>query len=492
MTAMDTVEIFPWNENLETGLPEIDAQHRRLVQLLNLLASHIAYLTDLPALDNIFDELADYAVYHFSSEEAVWHEFLTGDQWEKGHRTLHQDFVTEVQRLKAEGSNKPSEEVAEEVLSFLCHWLAFHILDSDKRMAKAVLAVRDGCSVEEAKQRAELGMSGAVKVLVETVLSMYETLSNRTLHLMKEIIARQKAEAKLRLAANVFDHTLESIGIVDPDGIIVEANPAFCASTGLSYDDVIGQPLSRFKTSLGDEAAFVWAAAEQSGHWSGELSSRSSSGALYHEWLTLSAVRNEQGALVNYVAVFSNVEQLLKRERILEHMANHDGLTGLPNRLLLADRMELALATAERQGERLAVCFVDLDGFKPINDAFGHATGDQVLKIVAERLKALLRGSDTVARMGGDEFVILVGGLKQAGDCQAFLERLQQTIDSPIPVANGIVRVSASIGVSVFPHDGSDADELLKHADEAMYLAKRAGKARFVLYSGKESADVRD
>lgn len=481
---MDTVQIFPWNENLETGLPQIDEQHRRLVQLLNLLAGHVAYRADLPTLTSIFDDLAQYAVYHFTSEEAVWHKFLPGDAWETEHTAMHRDFVAEVQRLRAEAVSKATEEVVEDVLAFLCHWLAFHILDSDKRMAKAVLAMRAGSSVDEAKLQAERGMSGAVKVLVETVLGMYETLSSRTLQLMKEIIARQKVEAKLRLAANVFDNTLESICIVDVDGFIVEANPAFCQVSQLPYEQVLGQALAVLKTGLGDEqvSAPIWQMVKQAGHWSGELWSRAASGEPYVEWLTLSAVRNEQGNLVNYVAVFSNVGQLLLRTQNMEHMANHDALTGLPNRLLLLDRLELALANAERLGESLAVCFLDLDGFKPINDFFGHAAGDEVLKVLSLRLKGLLRGNDTVARLGGDEFVILLGGLRQLEDCRAFLDRVLATIKQPIEVVGGVAQVSASIGVGFYPNDGSHADELLQHADEAMYQAKSAGKSRYQLY----------
>jgi diguanylate cyclase (GGDEF)-like protein len=193
-------------------------------------------------------------------------------------------------------------------------------------------------------------------------------------------------------------------------------------------------------------------------------------------------VHNEQGELVNYVAVFSNVGQLLEREQAMKHMANHDILTGLPNRVLLGDRLELALANAERLGESLAVCFLDLDGFKPVNDFFGHAAGDEVLKILSQRLKGLLRSNDTVARFGGDEFVILVGALHHPEDYRTFLDRVLATINQPIEVAGGVVQVSASIGVSLFPDNGTHAAELLQHADEAMYQAKRAGKSRYQLY----------
>ncbi len=480
---MEMVEIFPWNANLETGLPQVDDQHRRLVQLLNLLAGHVAHRADLPTLASIFDQLTQYAGYHFTSEEALWREALGDDAWVREHAAMHRGFVAEVERLRAEEGRKPVAEVVEDVLSFLCHWLAFHILDSDKRMAKAVLAVRDGNPVDEAKRLAERDMGGAVKLLVETVLGMYETLSSRTLQLMKEVIARQQVEARLRLAADVFDNTRESICITDAEGRIVEANPAFCQAAGRDYEELPGQRLDVIKSGLAGEAgAALWRATKESGHWSGELWNRAASGEPYVEWLTLSAVRDDQGELANYVAVFSGVGQLLQREQAMAHLASHDALTGLPNRLLLADRLKLALANAERLEEFLAVCFLDLDGFKPVNDLFGHAVGDEVLKVIAVRLQNLLRGADTVARLGGDEFVILVGGLRRVDDCRAFLDRVLATIKEPIEVAGGTAQLSASIGVSVFPDDGRQADDLLKRADEAMYRAKAEGKSRYQFY----------
>lgn len=486
---MKNLQIFPWNDNLATGLTDIDQQHRRLVELLNLLADHIVYQSDLPALNQVFDELANYAAYHFTTEEAVWKETLPGDDWEISHRASHASFITEVQRLRAEEGIKPIGAIVEDVLSFLTHWLAFHILDSDKRMAIAVQAIRQGMSIDDAKRHAEQTMNGALKVLVETVLGMYQHLSSRTLQLMREIIARQKMEARLRLAANVFDNTQESICIVDGGGLIVEANPAFCHITQCDHDEIVGRPLAEMKQGLADDRslASILETATTIGHWRGELWSRARSGEPYVEWLTLSAVRDETGKLVNYVAVFSNVEQLIQREQAFRHMANHDALTGLPNRVLLNDRLELALANAERHGQFLAVCYMDLDGFKPVNDTFGHKVGDEVLKELARRLKGLLRSNDTVARLGGDEFVFLLGGLSGIEQCCSLLERILATVQEPIVVAGATARVSASIGVSLFPLHGTRGEELLQRADQAMYQAKGSGKARYRLYQPSEA-----
>ena len=193
-------EIFPWNHNFETGIHNIDSQHRKLVDLVNLLAEHVIYNSELEVPVSVFNELAEYAVYHFAEEEAVWEEAISGDEWELGHKTVHIDFVATVESLKRRYEGDPSHSVIDEVLSFLTRWLALHILESDKRMAVAVLAIRSGMSRDDAKAIAEQEMTGTTRVLIETILSMYENLSSRTLRLMREVADRRKEEA---LAAEV-------------------------------------------------------------------------------------------------------------------------------------------------------------------------------------------------------------------------------------------------------------------------------------------------
>ena len=477
-------EVFPWNKNFETGLPLIDEQHQRLVHLLNILAGHLAYQSDLPALDNVFNELTEYAVYHFQTEENVWHQYFPGDDWEIEHKEVHNSFVTEVLRLKSQESSRPRHEVVENILSFLTHWLAFHILESDKRMAKVALAVQSGMSLDMSKKQAEQEMSGAMKVLIETVLSMYDNLSARTLQLMKEVIERQKAEAKLRLAANAMENTLESICITDADANVIDVNPAFYQTTQCFHDEVLGKNLKVLKSGLEDEelSSTIWDTVAEKGHWSGEIWSRTKDGKIDAEWLTLSAIRNEHGVISNYVGVFSNISHLIQQQKKLERMANHDALTGLPNRMLLADRMALSIAHAERTHGFLAVCYLDLDGFKPVNDRLGHAAGDHLLKEIARRLSQAMRGNDTVARLGGDEFVILFGDLKKPEECTEMLDRLLLEIARPVAIMSDVAIVTASMGVTIFPEDDCDSDSLLRHADQAMYQAKQLGKSRYCLY----------
>lgn len=481
---MENIQIFPWNDNFETGVPQIDEQHQRLVQLVNLLASHLAYQSDIPTLNKIFDELADYAVYHFQTEEEIWHQYMPSDPLETKHKEMHDNFVNDVTRLRDEENTKPLNAVVEDILLFLTHWLAFHILDSDKRLAKIVLALQSGLSLSIAKSQADQEMSGALKALIQNVLYMYGNLCNSTLQLMKEVVARQKAEAKLRLAANVFNNTHEAICITDAEGNIVDANPPFCQITGYDHDEIISRNLSVLKSGLSEHQASVaiWPIVNTQGHWSGEIWNRTQNGALDAEWLTLSAVKNENEEITNFVGIFSSVGQLIKRQHKLERLANHDALTGLPNRLLLADRLELAMATSERLGEYLAICYLDLDGFKPVNDRHGHAVGDQLLIEISRRLKQTLRSNDTVARVGGDEFVILLGGLHEPDECRVFLDRLLQAVQHPFQVQDGAVQVSASTGVTIFPTDRTEPALLIKHADHALYQAKRSGKSRYHFY----------
>ncbi|MDP2901886.1 MAG: GGDEF domain-containing protein, partial [Methylovulum sp.] len=238
------------------------------------------------------------------------------------------------------------------------------------------------------------------------------------------------------------------------------------------------------KPSLLDEkqSSIIWAALKEKGHWDGEIWERNQQGELEPEWLTFSAIKNEQGKTTNYVAIFSSISELIKRQQLLEGIANHDALTGLPNRRLLADRLSQATIHANRNQKSLAVCYLDLDGFKQVNDVFGHAAGDTLLQEIAQRFKSILRGNDTVARLGGDEFVLLFNDLNKSEDVFALLDRLLAVAKEPVVFENVQARVSASIGVSFFPVDSNDADMLMKFADEAMYHAKHKGKSQYYIH----------
>lgn len=483
LNDINRYEIFPWNKNFDTGIALIDEQHKKLVQLLNQLASHLAYQADNLTLNEIFSELADYASYHFQAEEKIWHEFLAGEVFEQEHKALHHEFVMEIHNLKKH-TDSP-EHVIEEILSFLTHWLAFHILDCDKRMAKTVLAIQEGMSMQQAKEYSEREMGGAMKLLAESILFMYDNLSARTLHLMREIIAKQKIEAKQRLAASVFENTLDAICIMDVDFNIVDANPAFYQSSQYSDEEVIGKHLKTLKSGLEDNNInnLIWQILDNQGHWNGKVTSHNKRGEVCTEWLTLSCVKDNQGRISNYVGVFSDISYFIQQQDNLEHIAHHDMLTKLPNRLLLFNRLEVAMAQAEHCRTMLAICYLDLDGFKPINDNYGHIAGDYVLQTIAKRLSKNIRNNDTVARLGGDEFVILLGDIERTADCESLLNRIINEIAEPIQITDTVVKVSASIGIALFPRDGDDTKTLIEHADQAMYQAKKSGKSTYCWYA---------
>ncbi len=477
-------EIFPWNVNFETGLAVVDEQHQKLVEIINRLAYQLANNLDDVAINQLLDELSDYTIYHFTTEEALWNKYLPADEMTAEHAQTHQSFVDEVEIVKQERHTLRDEEVSEKVLSFLTHWLAFHILDTDRRMAQIVLGIEQGMDLKHAKDHASHAMSGAMTALIETVLKMYDSLSSQTLELMRETARRQRIEHKLILSKNVIDSTFEAIFVTDPAGLLIDANPAFCTYVDSQYDQIIGQHFQSLKPQLfaQDVVSDIWQLAGEQGHWSGEIFGQGISAEREVAWLTLSAIRGEEGKVDNYAGVLSSVSQLVERQHGLELEANHDTLTGLPNRRLLNDRLEQSILHSKRTDKLLAVCFLDLDGFKAVNDTLGHDAGDEVLCVISHRLGTLVRGEDTVARIGGDEFVLLFGDLANESCLPPLLDKVLECIQRAVPIDNEQAGVSASIGVSLYPAHAEDADSLLKLADKSMYQAKQAGKSRYSIW----------
>jgi diguanylate cyclase (GGDEF)-like protein/PAS domain S-box-containing protein len=301
----------------------------------------------------------------------------------------------------------------------------------------------------------------------------------------RDITGRKRAEERQRLAASVFTTSQEGIVIADAANRIVDINEAFTRITGYSRAEVLGQNPKMLRSGRQDKAFYeeMWRVLRATDRWRGEVWNRRKTGEIYAELLSIVAVRDELGRLLNYVGVFSDISPLKEHEAELDRIAHYDPLTGVPNRRLFSDRLSQAIARARRTGEALAVCFLDLDGFKQINDQLGHEAGDQVLVEIAHHLRGILRAGDTLARIGGDEFVLLFTDLAHGRECLPILDRLLAAIAAPALIAGTMVSVSASIGVTLFPDDDSDPDTLLRHADQAMYRAKEAGRGRYQLYT---------
>jgi diguanylate cyclase (GGDEF)-like protein/PAS domain S-box-containing protein len=310
---------------------------------------------------------------------------------------------------------------------------------------------------------------------------------------LSDITARKQTEVRLQLAASVFSHAREGIMITDAKGLIVEINDTFTRITGYSRDEALGRNPSmlnsgRQPTEFYDE---MWRSLREKGHWYGEAWNRRKNGELYAEMITISAVADAAGTTQNYVALFTDITPMKEHQQHLEHIAHFDVLTGLPNRVLLADRLQQAMAQSLRHERLLAVVFLDLDGFKAVNDAFGHDVGDALLVALAQRMKAALREGDTLSRFGGDEFVAVLVDLEHAVDCEPVLQRILQAASDPVAIGETSAQVSASMGVTLYPQDGADADQLMRHADQAMYLAKQAGKNRYHLFDVAQDSAVK-
>ncbi|KEF30911.1 diguanylate cyclase [Marinobacter nitratireducens] len=296
-----------------------------------------------------------------------------------------------------------------------------------------------------------------------------------------DITRRRNAEQRQRLAASVFDHAREAIFITDAHGTVIDVNDAYAGITGRSRESAIGStpPLPM------EEGSGVFQSARQDGFWSGEFEARRETGETIVLTLTISGVRDEHGDIGHFVGVFSDITKSKEQERKLRLMAHFDALTGLPNRVLFADRLQQSMSHARRQGFRLAVLYIDLDEFKPVNDAFGHEAGDRLLVEVAKRMRQALREEDTLARLGGDEFSAIVVNVGDEAALESLLSRLLEMVSAPVWVSNHSVEVSVSVGYTLYPQDGTDldGDQLLRQADQAMYRAKHLGKNQSCRFS---------
>lgn len=309
-----------------------------------------------------------------------------------------------------------------------------------------------------------------------------------------DISERKEAEQRLRLAASVFASANEGIIITTPDGAIIDTNEAFTRITGYQRDEVLGKNPRILGSGRHDREFFanVWRDLERKSHWYGEIWNRRKNGDTYPENLSIAAVRDAQGTTQHYVGVFSDITTLKDRERQLEHFAHYDALTHLPNRVLLADRLQYAMTQAQRRGNHLAIVYLDLDGFKAVNDSYGHETGDRLLIGVTDHLREALREGDTLARIGGDEFVVVLSDLENREAAIPPLERLLAAAAQPVILGNLEIKISASLGFTIFPQsEAIDADQLLRQADQAMYQAKLSGRNRYHLFDAEHDRSMR-
>jgi len=638
---LNTIDIFPWNENFNTGVDLIDKQHHELVNILNRLASQIAEKADEKVLGKIFEELSLYTVYHFDTEESYWSKYLKNDEAEHEHQAVHQKFITKIEALKKEQKTKPLIEIIEDALEFLANWLASHILETDREMAYTVAAMQEGMVLEEAKKSAKERMNDSSHAFIEIILNIYATLSQNTLKLIKElqlnkkyddafvyeykyrelllelstsfinlppeqlsekmqdslekmahfvdakcayifyfndqlskpsdlyewsindassttqehkqssfstislwleqeqkgnyvpiyqndscvgfigfdrakekqeftdseitilnlfarlfanVNKRKESEKSLRLAASVFTHSHEGIMITSVDNKIIDVNAAVTEITGYTKEELIGKNPKILSSGKNSSLFYekMWQSINEKDYWSGEIWNRHKSGEAYAEMLTLNAVRDNKNKIINYIALFSDITSIKKHEGHIEYIAHYDALTGLPNRVLLADRLKQAIAQTQRKNTSIAIVYLDLDGFKEVNDTYGHDYGDSLLCVLSQKMQNVLRLGDTIARIGGDEFIAVLSELHSHEESLPLLERLLKSVCSPVDINAQLITVSASLGVTFFnAGDSTDPDQLMRYADQAMYQAKLAGKNRYHVFDPVADATIR-
>ena len=330
--------------------------------------------------------------------------------------------------------------------------------------------------------------TGDTDVLIATANPMPVRLDGklRSIHwIIRDVTHTRETEFESRISSLVFDSAAEGVMITDCSGDILAVNPAFSRITGYSAEEVIGRNPRILSSKLQNPDFYknMWQSIKSTGQWQGQVVNRNKNGDLFTEWLAVNTAQDSDGKVLSYIGVFSDLSRLVEAEKRLFHLALHDSLTGLPSRQLLQDRMQQLITLNKRRAETFAVLFIDLDRFKPINDCYGHAVGDLVLKEVADRLGASVRTVDTVARLGGDEFVILAPGLSRELDIQMVAAKVLASVLRPLRIEGRELEIGASIGSALFPENGEDADLLLKHADLAMYQAKHRGGNTLVIYS---------
>lgn len=400
-----------------------------------------------------------------------------------------------------EGSGLPYQP-ARMVLDSGSHWLGNDLLrghddETDWQILVATTGVRS-CAAFPLKR------AGAVIGAFSLYASEPEFFDPELVKLLDEMAAdvsfaldnieregqRRRAEQELRLAAAVYEQSAEGILVSDRDNCIVMVNRAFTEVTGYTLDEIRGQNPRILSSGRHDRDFYrsLWASLREIGHWQGEIWNRRKNGEVYPEWLGITALRDAENQIGHYIGIFNDVSVRKAAEEKIQYLAHHDPLTGLPNRMLLQDRLRQALARAARHHQRVAVLLLDLDRFKTINDSLGHAVGDRLLQGFGQRLSDLVSDDDTVCRRGGDEFVIVLSDLPRAEEAGQLAGKILSTLSQPLEIEGYALASSASIGISLFPTDGQDTETLLRNADLAMYRAKEHGRNNFQFFTADLTA----
>ena len=333
-----------------------------------------------------------------------------------------------------------------------------------------------------------IGVGNKVDGYNDGDVTALEMLANNTWALLE----RNHIQKKLNLDAEVFRYSREAVMVTDPNLTIISVNPAFTLISGYSADEVIGKTPKLLKSGQHDQTFYqkMWADIIGDGHWQGEIWNRRKDGEIYPQWLGISSVRTQTGEVTEYIAVFMDITEHKKNQAHIDFMAHHDALTKLPNRVLLRDRYEQSIAFAQRDGSRVAMLYLDLDHFKNINDSLGHPMGDKLLIETSARLSSCVRDTDTVSRLGGDEFLVLLNNIKTSDSVAEIANKILESVATPYFIDNKVLNISCSIGVCIYPDDGKEFDLLLQQADISLYQAKGSGRNGYHFFTDEMNRTV--
>ena len=501
-------EIFPWNLAFATGIDEIDLQHQQLVQILNRLARHFVSGESTPQeLEQIIAELADYADYHFRCEELIWHRHFEGLPMLEAHEKAHHDFFAQVQRIQ--NSHQKLEDFVDELFGFLTRWLAFHILDNDKRMALAALEMEQGSELSAALRTADHEMAGSLSVLIRAVLDMYGELSANTIDLMQQKIARQRAEEQLRLlneqlAAQqlqsseeryqvLFDAIPDAVFVGDLSaGKIIDANQIACALVGRSLEQIRTMDILQMHSVSVREylqnKLIEYAAAPVIEDRFETVVERADGTLIDVEASIRGPFRRDDGASV--VAILRDISERKRHREDLEFVAYNDELTGLLNRNGIKRALDALLARSAGE-DALLIIHADVDNFTRINQRFGTEFADRLIQLFANRLRSSMPNNSLISRLGGDEFLVVLVFNANSESLEHFIPAFLQQLQRPLSLDNNEVRFTVSAGAkycSEFTHTSSEV--LMRQAAYALYQAKLRGVSQyFVVDQVEEDAE---
>jgi diguanylate cyclase (GGDEF)-like protein/PAS domain S-box-containing protein len=481
--SMRDLGMPPFDVAPKVSFQQIWQQHHKLIALLVIASILILLLLLIIARQNLFLRQSEQKVKQYLHEIEKRHQFLRSTfsaipdlVWIKDQEGRYLDCNSRYEKL----IGKSREDIINTVDNdhFISD-IAVPMSQNDDEVLRLRLP-----SIQEERYRFAFdGHEETLEIIKTPILDSSGHIIG-ILGIGRDITGRKKAEEALRLSREVFENTLEGIMITDREGVIVDVNPAFNKITGYERDEIIGQRPSVLNSGRQNDDFYseMWQTLKEAGHWKGEVWNRNKSGEIYAELLSISSLRDEHGDNEFFVGIFSDITHTKEQQEQLSMMAHYDVLTGLPNRALFADRFNQAILHSKRNQKLLAVCFIDLDNFKPVNDNFGHETGDQLLVEVSARLLDSVRGDDTVSRLGGDEFALLLNDINSEKECMRTLDRILHKLEKPFVIQGYSHYISASIGTTLYPTDDEDVDTLLRHADQAMYQAKLAGKQRYQLF----------